>query len=345
MIRHTFNGQRVRDLGEVQRFLRGARSRATLYNDTNNGRLRLAGGPGGRWVTESELVNYCARLGIDYRALVEADEREETDRWVTGVWARIDFQMENAERESAEAADEVSRAMDRFIVEMLDEAPDDRARAALRSLTSQLQEGRERRARKRAALALEQTQQINELAGKRDAPTRHERTVRVEIDHEAIRTRAMAGNDEGLIPIALSSEHPVERYDAWEGERYMEILDHSPGAIDMSRAERGLPFLDSHNSRDGRAQMGRIVNLRIQGGKLHGAIKFSARQEAQDYKRDMLEGIRTDISVGYQIDPSHLEISQATGQLKTVRVKRWTPLEASGVAVPADPTVGVGRNK
>ena len=181
------------------------------------------------------------------------------------------------------------------------------------------------------------------LAPPKGAPMQHTRTMSVEIDRAALATRA-EGDGDGLIPIALSSEYPVERYDWWEGERYLEILDHSPEAIDLSRAERGLPFLDSHNSYDGRAQMGRILNVRVEDGKLRGDVKFSARQEAQDYRRDMLDGIRTDISVGYRIDQNNMEISQAEGQMKTVRVKRWTPFEASGVAVPADPTVGVGRS-
>ena len=185
----------------------------------------------------------------------------------------------------------------------------------------------------------------DELKPPKGAPMRHARTMNVEIDADLVKKRAAGPDDEvGLIPIALSSEHPVERFDWWEGERYLEVLDHSPDAIDMSRASAGLPFLDSHNHTDGRAQMGRITNLRIEGGRLRGDIRFSARQEAQDYRRDMLDGIRTDISVGYQIDANNIEISQKDGELKTVRVKRWTPLEASGVSVPADPTVGVGRS-
>ena len=40
--------------------------------------------------------------------------------------------------------------------------------------------------------------------------------------------------------ISMSSEYPVAR---WFGT---EILDHSPGAVDLSRAKLGLSFLDSH---------------------------------------------------------------------------------------------------
>lgn len=191
------------------------------------------------------------------------------------------------------------------------------------------------------------------------ASMRHTVVMSVAIDEEALAQRqakrAAAGvppaddldddDDPGLIPIAMSSEYPVPRYDWWEGERYVEVLDHSQGSVDLSRAGDGLPFLDSHNAYEGRAQLGRIVNVRVGADKkLRGDVKFSQRQEAQDYRQDYLDGIRREISVGYEIDPNNVQISQAEGQMKTVRVMRWTPLEASGVSVPADPTVGAGRS-
>jgi hypothetical protein len=36
-------------------------------------------------------------------------------------------------------------------------------------------------------------------------------------------------------------------------------------------------------------------------------VKFSRRQAAQDLRADMLDGIRTMISVGYRIDRNNLE--------------------------------------
>lgn len=160
-------------------------------------------------------------------------------------------------------------------------------------------------------------------------------------------TRAAGGtvsDSEEFLPISISSENPVERYDYYEGERYNEVLDHSPSSVDMTRAKEGLPFLDSHNAGEGRAQMGRVMNVRVESGQLRGDIKFSRRQEAQDLRRDMLDGIKREISVGYRIDRNNIEKTQAAGDaLATVRIKSWMPYEASSVAVPADPTVGVGR--
>ena len=157
--------------------------------------------------------------------------------------------------------------------------------------------------------------------------------------------RAADAVDSDLLPIAISSEYPVARFDWWTGETYDEILVHSAKAIDLSRATDGLPFLDSHNAYDGSARMGRVLNVRLaKDGKLRGDVKFSKRQAAQDLRQDFLDGIAQEISVGYRIDPNNIETSQKENGPIEKRINRWMPYEASSVSVPADPTVGAGRS-
>jgi hypothetical protein len=55
----------------------------------------------------------------------------------------------------------------------------------------------------------------------------------------------------------------------------------------------------------------------------------------------VLDGIRVNASVGYIIHDLVLEKQEE--DVATYRVTDWEPLEGSLVAVPADPTVGVGR--
>ena len=146
----------------------------------------------------------------------------------------------------------------------------------------------------------------------------------------------------GRIPVVFSSEYAVERYDWWADQRYLEVLDHSPNAIDMTRAANGLPFLDSHEMR---AQLGRVENIgRREDGKLAGWLRFSQRQEAQDYRQDILDGIRGEVSVGYRIDPASIDIDTRNDAVPTYTVRKWTPIEVSGVSIPADPTVGAFRS-
>lgn len=136
--------------------------------------------------------------------------------------------------------------------------------------------------------------------------------------------------------IAISSEFPVAR---WFGT---EILGHSADAVDLSRASKGLSFLDTH---DQKSVIGIIDNVAIGADKkLRGDVQFSRSPAAQQIKADVQDGIRRFISVGYQIREMTLEKSSKEDG-DTYRATKWVPLEASSVGVPADPTVGHGRSE
>lgn len=181
---------------------------------------------------------------------------------------------------------------------------------------------------------------------------------------------AMEGN---TIEMAISSEQPYER---WFG---IEILGHAPGEVDLSRLADGRhPLLLNH---DTECQIGVIDSARVDGDAvLRGVARFSSSEEAQQIRVDVADGIRTLVSVGYMVDQliemtagedgksiertlswaefeaeqkalhgesfyrSGVNPKRAAGDKTPVyRVTRWTPFEASLVAVPADTSVGVGR--
>lgn len=154
------------------------------------------------------------------------------------------------------------------------------------------------------------------------------RTVTIELD-------ATREASDDRIPIAISSEEPVRR---WFGT---EVLGHDQGEIDFTRAKRnGLPLLLDH---DTRAQIGRVENVALgEDKRLRGLMRFGRSAKAQEIRQDVLDGIRTDISVGYRID--ELKLVESTEDEDTYRATKWMPMETSLVAVPADITVGVGRN-
>jgi len=141
--------------------------------------------------------------------------------------------------------------------------------------------------------------------------------------------------DADRFEISISSEFPVQRWGATE------ILDHSPEAVDLSRAKTGLTFLDSHKS----DQIIGIVNgIQVKDKKLRGVVQFSRSAKAQDVKRDVLDKIRKYISVGYSVEEYELSKSSKT-EGDTYRATRWAPMEVSSVGVPADPTVGHDRKQ
>lgn len=143
-----------------------------------------------------------------------------------------------------------------------------------------------------------------------------------------------ANEADRTVELAFSSEEPYQR---WFG---IEILDHSSKSVDMSRMEDGAPFLLGHNHDD---QIGVIVSARIDDDNVGRAVvKFSRSAKAEEIFRDVLDGIRTKVSVGYQIRDMVLE-GERDG-VETYRVTDWMPFEASLVSIPADNTVGVGRS-
>ena len=133
--------------------------------------------------------------------------------------------------------------------------------------------------------------------------------------------------------LAFSSEAPYER---WWG---VEVLDHTAAAVDLTRLKSGGPLLCDHDVRD---QVGVIESVRIDADRVGRAVvRFGRSARAEEIFRDVVDGIRKNVSVGYSIDDLVLEAK--SGDEETYRVTRWTPYEISLVSVPADFTVGVGR--
>jgi HK97 family phage major capsid protein len=162
----------------------------------------------------------------------------------------------------------------------------------------------------------------------------------LEIDRAALAARAKDDTSE-TIPIALSSETAVERWDWMTGETYLEILDHGPDSVDLSYARDGLPFCFEHNRRD---QRGLLENVRVDPDRrLRGDLRFSRNQQGQELRNDIVDGIRKKVSVGYWPGDNYEQTKAADGKMPTRRYYGWMPMETSSVSIPADYEVGVGR--
>lgn len=135
------------------------------------------------------------------------------------------------------------------------------------------------------------------------------------------------------VELAFSSEAPYAR---WWGT---EILEHTAAAVDLTRLKTGGPLLCDHDTRD---QIGVIESVRIDADRVGRAVvRFGKSARAEEIFRDVVDGIRRNVSVGYSIDD--LVLAEKSGDEETYRVTRWTPYEVSLVSVPADFSVGVGR--
>ena len=145
--------------------------------------------------------------------------------------------------------------------------------------------------------------------------------------------RATVDETNRTVELSLSSEEPVERWYGWE------ILDHSPGSVRLERMNNGAAFLVNH---DENQQVGVIDKAQLDASKLRALVRFSKSQQGFDIFRDVRDDIRRNTSIAYIVHKMILE-SEDRERGDTYRVTDWEPLEGSIVAVPADPTVGVGR--
>lgn len=135
------------------------------------------------------------------------------------------------------------------------------------------------------------------------------------------------------IELSFASEQPVDR--PWGRE----ILDLSPRAVKLDRMRDGAPLLVNHDPDD---LVGVVEEARIDGDrKARAKVRFGRSERAEEIFRDVQDGIRTKVSVGYMINDLALE-ARSEG-VETYRITSWTPFEVSLVAVPADASVGVGR--
>lgn len=148
--------------------------------------------------------------------------------------------------------------------------------------------------------------------------------------------RASTDDDDDYdFEISYSSSTPVQR---WFGR---EILDHSPGAVDLSRLNAGAMLLEDH---DPSRKLGVVRSAWIdRDGRGHARVKFSNRQAPQEFRQDVQDGIATLVSFGYQVHEMRLAAIGGDGEEDWLVTKR-TDLEISFVGVPADPTVGAGRS-
>lgn len=146
---------------------------------------------------------------------------------------------------------------------------------------------------------------------------------------------ASAVEESRSLRAALSSEEPVKRYFGTE------VLRHSSDAIDLSRAaENGLPLLINHD--DQSLPIGRVQNIALErDGVLRGDLTFSeSTDQARDAWNLAREGTLSDVSIRYRINTYD---TSGGDEDRTYTATNWTLLEGSVVSVPADASVGIGR--
>ncbi len=138
------------------------------------------------------------------------------------------------------------------------------------------------------------------------------------------------------VNLAFSSEEEYSRADGGE------ILDHNPESVLLDRMADGAPVLVDHDPTD---HVGVVEKAVIDGDKIGRAqVRFGKSARATEIFQDIVDGIRRSVSVGYKVMETAVERAAEGEDLGAYRVTKWQPIEVSLVSIPADSTVGVGRN-
>jgi HK97 family phage major capsid protein/HK97 family phage prohead protease len=146
--------------------------------------------------------------------------------------------------------------------------------------------------------------------------------------------RASMVEGDRRVTLAFSSEAGVDRAYG------VEVLDHSPGAMNSSFIGSGrAPLLVDHDMTD---QVGVVEGITLGVDRVARAtVRFGRSARAEEILQDVRDGIRSNVSVGYIVDEM-VQDGERDGR-EVYRATSWTPLEISIVSIPADASVGVGR--
>lgn len=166
----------------------------------------------------------------------------------------------------------------------------------------------------------------------------------------SIRAAEPGQADDGLLRLRLSvsSETPYLRSSWWD-EPWVETLGHKADEVDLTRLNDGAPVLANHDrytaiGNTPLAAIGAVEKAWLEGKRLIADIVISRREALADLRQDIADGLVRNVSIGYQINERTLTKSYTDGKPDEYRVTRWSPYEISPVDIPADATVGLGRD-
>lgn len=152
--------------------------------------------------------------------------------------------------------------------------------------------------------------------------------------------QAVAG-DERLVRVAFSSETPILLDLPGIGSVY-EVLGHGPGEADLGRLNSGAaPLLVEHRHELG-SMLGTVAGAQVEAGRGRATVRFADTPEGNAMLARVRSGEVRNVSVGY-LPRERRQVGELDG-FPVVRVTRWEAVEVSLVAVPADPSVGIGRS-
>jgi len=177
------------------------------------------------------------------------------------------------------------------------------------------------------------SRQFPELSKREDAP--------LEMVSRSLELRSKTfDHDARTVEAVISTEAPVLMPDFERMEMMPEILLSS--GIEFPKS-RQVPFLDSHNRRSVKDQLGSARAITIGDGQVTSTLTFSKSANAEDAISGVRDGHITDVSVGYEVKK---RVYVPAGESKTISgrqfdgplnvVTKWRLREVSLTPIGAD---------
>jgi len=142
--------------------------------------------------------------------------------------------------------------------------------------------------------------------------------------------------EDRTVQLSFSSEIAVDR------GGYVEILSHDTRSIDLELLKNDAPLLLQH---DPNKQIGVVVSSNVEGKRGKSLVRFSKSSLGEEIYQDVKDGIRKNVSVGYQVIDAKMIDQKGKDEKPKILINRWKPFELSIVSIPADQSIGVGRKK
>lgn len=137
--------------------------------------------------------------------------------------------------------------------------------------------------------------------------------------------------------VMVSEDNGGMRYDWFAGESYEERLDISGGSFESLNT-----FFKDHN-RSTDSAVGRVENVRVEGGTIKSDVVFGSGDDEQSIYRKYSEGILTDVSIGYRINK--YEVEEREGEHDVVTVTDYDIFELSAVGIGFDGGAKIERSE
>lgn len=171
------------------------------------------------------------------------------------------------------------------------------------------------------------------------------RTLTVESPVRSLETRLLRetfDDEKREFDLVIATSKPVEM-EGWTGheyERFMEILSFDEGHFRGRRlAKRKVSLLDSHNRWVLSAQIGTILEARVDGEELIGRARLSRRKAVEDIWNDIKDEIITGGSAGYRVY-KYQDVTPLGASLRWLKAIDWELSEMSLLSVGADEDSG-----